>query len=193
MEEEPDLTPAEATKKAMSQITAPIIAITLVLARTGLRVLCLDEGAEQGPSNRAARVDTSGPWAAWLARSIAKELHLEVQSQTRPGERPWITIPLPDGGKLELYETMEKSVAAIQRMSPKDAQRWPEFCDRMSRLARLAEPIFTSPPPEPLGDDLSGLARLGASAWRARRNGRQTLEDWFRLVPMPIEIGRAHV
>ncbi len=31
MEEEPHLTPAEATKKAMSQITAPIIAITLVL------------------------------------------------------------------------------------------------------------------------------------------------------------------
>jgi len=31
MEEEPDLSPAEATKKAMSQITAPIIAITLVL------------------------------------------------------------------------------------------------------------------------------------------------------------------
>nr|WP_245216760.1 multidrug efflux RND transporter permease subunit [Neoroseomonas nitratireducens] len=31
MAEEPDLTPAEATKKAMAQITAPIIAITLVL------------------------------------------------------------------------------------------------------------------------------------------------------------------
>ena len=31
MEEEPELTPAQATKKAMSQITAPIIAITLVL------------------------------------------------------------------------------------------------------------------------------------------------------------------
>jgi hydrophobe/amphiphile efflux-1 (HAE1) family protein len=31
MEEEPDLTPAEATNKAMSEITAPIIAITLVL------------------------------------------------------------------------------------------------------------------------------------------------------------------
>ena len=31
MEEEPDLAPAEATKKAMTQITAPIIAITLVL------------------------------------------------------------------------------------------------------------------------------------------------------------------
>ena len=31
MEEEPELTPAEATKKAMGQITAPIIAITLVL------------------------------------------------------------------------------------------------------------------------------------------------------------------
>ena len=31
MEEEPDLTPQEATKKAMAQITAPIIAITLVL------------------------------------------------------------------------------------------------------------------------------------------------------------------
>jgi hydrophobe/amphiphile efflux-1 (HAE1) family protein len=31
MEEEPNLTPAQATKKAMTQITAPIIAITLVL------------------------------------------------------------------------------------------------------------------------------------------------------------------
>ncbi len=31
MEEQPDLTPAEATKQAMSEITAPIIAITLVL------------------------------------------------------------------------------------------------------------------------------------------------------------------
>jgi len=31
MEEEPDLAPADATKKAMTQITAPIIAITLVL------------------------------------------------------------------------------------------------------------------------------------------------------------------
>ncbi|TAL76199.1 MAG: multidrug efflux RND transporter permease subunit [Beijerinckiaceae bacterium] len=31
MEDEPDLSPAEATKKAMAQITAPIIAITLVL------------------------------------------------------------------------------------------------------------------------------------------------------------------
>jgi hydrophobe/amphiphile efflux-1 (HAE1) family protein len=31
MEEEPDLSPAEATKKAMTQITAPIVAITLVL------------------------------------------------------------------------------------------------------------------------------------------------------------------
>ncbi|QIO32823.1 efflux RND transporter permease subunit [Bradyrhizobium sp. 1(2017)] len=31
MEEEPDISPAEATKKAMTQITAPIIAITLVL------------------------------------------------------------------------------------------------------------------------------------------------------------------
>jgi hydrophobe/amphiphile efflux-1 (HAE1) family protein len=31
MEEEPDISPAEATKKAMAQITAPIIAITLVL------------------------------------------------------------------------------------------------------------------------------------------------------------------
>ena len=31
MEEEPDLSPAEATKKAMAQVTAPIIGITLVL------------------------------------------------------------------------------------------------------------------------------------------------------------------
>jgi multidrug efflux pump subunit AcrB len=31
MEEEPELSPAEATRKAMAQITAPVVAITLVL------------------------------------------------------------------------------------------------------------------------------------------------------------------
>jgi hypothetical protein len=40
MEEEPDLSPAEATKKAMTQITAPIIAITLVLLSV-VRADCL--------------------------------------------------------------------------------------------------------------------------------------------------------
>jgi multidrug efflux pump subunit AcrB len=50
MEENPRLSPAAATKKAMTEITAPIIAITLVL----LSVLC------RLPSSRAFREPCSG-------------------------------------------------------------------------------------------------------------------------------------
>ena len=88
---------------------------------------------------------------------------------------PWAVAPLPQGGRLELWRDMARSVESIRRVSPQDAPKWPQFCERMARLAGLLEKLYAEPPPDPLG------LRF---ALRARLLGRQGLVDLLRLLPM---------
>jgi phytoene dehydrogenase-like protein len=90
---------------------------------------------------------------------------------------PWTAAPLPQGGQLELWRDMARSVESIRRVSERDAARWPEFCSRMARLARFLERIYLEAPPDPLG------VRF---AVRARLLGKQGLVDLMRLLPMPV-------
>ncbi|HVJ24483.1 MAG TPA: hypothetical protein VM756_11160, partial [Burkholderiales bacterium] len=85
--------------------------------------------------------------------------------------------PLPEGGRLELWRDMARSVESIRRLSARDAERWPAFCKRMARLARFLEVLYAAPPPDPLSLSF---------ALRARRLGRQGLEDLLRILPMPV-------
>ncbi len=90
---------------------------------------------------------------------------------------PWVAAPLPAGGRLELSSDLSRSVESIRRISPRDAVRWPEFCERMARLARFFETIYAAPPPDPLSFKF---------ALRARALGKQGLEDLLRILPMPV-------
>jgi phytoene dehydrogenase-like protein len=99
---------------------------------------------------------------------------------------PWATAPLPDGGRLELWHDVARSVESIRRVSQADAAKWPAFCDRMARLARLLETVYLAPPPEPLATEPRDLAQLARLALRARGLGRQGIEDLLRVLPMPV-------
>jgi len=90
-------------------------------------------------------------------------------------EDPWIAAPLPGGGRLELWRDVARSADAIGKLSARDAAKWPQFCERMARLARLLERIYREPAPE--GVDLR-------FALRVRLLGRQGMEDFLRLAPM---------
>ena len=46
-----------------------------------------------------------------------------------------LAVPKQHMTQLELWRDMARSVEAIRHVSPADAERWPEFCDRMARLA----------------------------------------------------------
>ena len=85
---------------------------------------------------------------------------------------PWLRTP--DG--LELFADVKRSVESIRQLSARDAERWPQFCDRMGRLAALLEKIYLQPPPR--------LVDL-RFALRVRRLGRGGMEDFMRLLPMP--------
>ena len=138
------------------------------LARSGCRVLVLEPRA--APGDASAEI-------GWIPPRVVRDLDLERHGLAIDRPDPWATVALPDGGRLELWNDMARSVEAMRRLSPRDAQRWPSFCERMARLARLFATLYTAPPPDPLSL---------AFALRARRLGRQGMEDLLRLTPMSV-------
>ena len=138
------------------------LAAAQVLARAGRNVLVLDE--HPGPAQDVG----------WVPPALVRELGLDLEVE-RPD--PWATVVLPDGGRLELWRDRARTVDAIRRLSAKDADKWPEFCRRMSALAQLFEQLYTQPPVDPLNLSL---------ALRVRRLGRQGMEDLMRVLPMSV-------
>jgi phytoene dehydrogenase-like protein len=86
---------------------------------------------------------------------------------TRPD--PWLRTA--DG--VELFTDVKRSAKSL---GPRDAERWPQFCDRMARLAALLQEIYLQPPPSLIDMRF---------ALKVRRLGRAGMEDLMRLLPMP--------
>ena len=133
-----------------------------LLARAGHKVTVLQE--------HTTRDHTSG----WVPAALARELSVDVAVEW---PEPWLRAPLDGGGALELWREMPKSVESIRRVSARDAEAWPRFCERMAALGQLLERIYLEPPPS--------LVDL-RFALRVRRLGRQAMEDLMRLLPMPV-------
>jgi phytoene dehydrogenase-like protein len=85
---------------------------------------------------------------------------------------PWLRTA--DG--LELFADVKRSAQSLRRLSERDAERWPQFCERMARLASLLEETYLQAPPS--------LVDL-RFAFRVRRLGRRGMEDLMRVLPMP--------
>ena len=153
------------------------LACARILARSGRRVVVLENRARQ---------DELAPDRGWVPPRLVRELALPARSLSVGHADPWAAAPLSGGGRLELWRDIERSVQAIRRVSPRDAARWPEFCARMERLARLLEQLYLGPPPDPLSGAVGDLAQLAVLGFRARRAGRQGVEDLLRLVPMSV-------
>lgn len=128
------------------------------LLRAGRSVIVVQE--------HAAPTHTAG----WVPRVITMPGVIVDQPD------PWLRTVLPDGGTLELWQDVARSVDAIRRVSPRDADKWPEFCDRMAKLAGILEELYLAPPPS--------LVDL-RFALKIRRLGRVGMEDLMRLLPMP--------
>jgi len=145
------------------------------LARAGHRALVLTPTADDAPAG-----------IGWVPESIVRALGLAGQGLQVVRADPWAVAPLPDGGRLELWHDVARSAGSIRTLSPADAAKWPAFCERMARLARLLETVYLAPPPDPLASGRRDFAQLAALALRARGLGRQGIEDLLRTLPMPV-------
>ena len=149
-----------------------------VLARRGWNVLVLDRTAAHAEGGTQA--------AGWVAPAIVRDLELDRHGLEIQRPDPWVTAPVADGARLELWNDVTRSAESIRRFSPNDAARWPAFCEQMSTLARALEALSMAPPPDPMGEGVGALAELSGIALRMRSMGRQGLEDLLRIVPMPV-------
>ncbi len=147
------------------------------LARTRRSVLVLDPrpAREEAPTE-----------SGWVPPGIVRKLGLERRGLRIERSDSWATASLPDGGRLELWYDMARSIEAIRRLSPRDAGKWPAFCERMARLGRLLATVYMEPPPDLMGRSVGDLARLAGLGLRMRRLGRQGMEDLLRFVPMSV-------
>ncbi len=141
------------------------------LARAGRKVLVLD-------------AQTLHDDEGWIPPRIVRDLGLARAGLAIVHRDPWLAIPLPDGGRIALTQDIAQSAEAIRRVSPRDAERWPAFCARMARLARLLATLYIAPPPDPTGGGLGELARQARLALRLRGLGREGIADLFRILPM---------
>jgi phytoene dehydrogenase-like protein len=146
------------------------------LARAGKRVLVVEQHQAVDPSADVG----------WIPEPVIRDLGLSGAGLRIEEPDPWITMPLSAGGTLELSRNMERSVAAIRRISPRDAERWPEFCERMRTLAGVLERLYLVPPPDVETTDARELARIVRLGLYVRRLGKQTVIDLARVLPMSI-------
>ncbi len=149
------------------------LVVAHALARTGHKVLVLD-------------AQTLHDEEGWIPPQIVRGLGLRSAGLAVIEHDPWLAIPLADGGRLELARDVARSAEAIRRVSPHDAERWPDFCARMARLARLLEALCLAPPPDLLASGVGGFTREARLGLRVRRLGREGIADLLRVLPMSV-------
>ena len=146
------------------------------LARAGKRVGVVEQEKAENPSFDIG----------WVPGQIVKDLGLNSHGLQIDQPDPWITIPLPGGGTLELSRDVGRASEAIKRISPPDAAQWPEFCARMHTLASVLEKLYLAPPPDIETRNPRELARIGGLGLYVRRLGKQAVIDLARILPMSI-------
>ncbi len=146
------------------------------LARAGKRVCVVEQ--RDVP-------DTSAD-IGWIPDVVIRDLGLSGAGLRIAEPDPWITAPLPAGGTLELSRDLRRSTEAIRRISPKDAEQWPEFCGRMHTLAGVLQRLYLAPAPDIEATDARELSRIAGLGLYVRRLGKQTVIDLARILPMSI-------
>ena len=96
----------------------------------------------------------------------------------------WAATMLPDGTRLDLTHDIPRTANAIRKLSPRDADQWPRFCDRLHVLAGVLDHLYAAPPPDPLTRERPDFLELARTALRLRKLGAANATELMRLVPM---------
>ncbi len=157
------------------------------LAKAGRKVLVLEQrdtagGQLAGATLASGAVVPGLHPAGQLRPAIVQELDLVRHGLETSTVDPGYVSALPDGGSLRLVSSASDAATLeeIRRLSPRDAERWPEFVAFMNRASAFLDTAYATTMPRlpkiGLSSDALPLASL---ALKLRRMGGK---DMFRVM-----------
>lgn len=150
-----------------------------LLARAGRRTLLLEA------TDRLGGMATLAANCGRLSPSVVRELGLERHGLKLSGRTTPTTLLLDGGRRLTLDpDDTASAQAAIAELSAADAERWPDFQQRIARLAAGLAPFLERTPPRLSLAEWSERWELLKLGFAVRRMGRADMRDLLRILPM---------
>lgn len=162
------------------------------MAKAGLKPLILERAAEIGGAavtdefHPGFRCSTLAHTAGPIRPDIVRDMQLEKHGLKLITPTACVTALTPDGRALTLYQDVKQSAQEIAAFSQKDAAKYPEFQQSLSKISKvIAEALATTPPDidHPSSGDLWSMLKTG----RAIRNlGKKDMFRLLRWGPMAV-------
>jgi phytoene dehydrogenase-like protein len=162
------------------------------LAKAGFKPLVLERRPQVGGAaitdefHPGFRCSTLSHNAGPILPSIVRDMQLEKYGARFITPDTCVTALSPDGHALSLYQDDGKSAQAIASFSQKDAARYPEFANSLTKISNvIAEALATTPPDidHPSSGDLWSMLKTG----RALRGlGKRDMYRVLRWGPMAV-------
>ena len=162
------------------------------LARAGLRVLVLERRETVGGAMATEeiapgfRVDSCAHDAGWIPPGLIAELELARHGLELVRTEASVFTPLEDGRSLTLWADRDRTRHEVAAHSPRDAERWIPFTDRIAELSGFLETVYSAPPPQVTSrsfGDFVGMLGLGR---RVRGLGKSGMLELLRTLPMSV-------
>jgi len=162
------------------------------LAKAGQRVLVLEKQPGVGGAAVSEELSpgyhfsTCADGTGYLAPEIQKDLGLAERGLSILPADPVIFAPLPDGNHLTFWRDTARTAGEIERLSKRDAERYPAFVELMGRLAAVVGGMGRMTPPDLPDVGLGDLRAMLPLAGPLRGLGRKHISDLLRILPVPV-------
>jgi phytoene dehydrogenase-like protein len=162
------------------------------LAKAGLKPLVLERAPVVGGAAITSEI-APGYSCATLAHaigplraSVAADMELARRGVEFLHPDPRLVALSPDGPPLAFSTDTTRTAEAIRAFSPRDAERYSEFCATIARLASFLAGLMESTPPSVTAPALAELWDLLKAGRRFRALGRRDSYRLLRWGPMAV-------
>ncbi|MFZ0732628.1 MAG: NAD(P)/FAD-dependent oxidoreductase [Candidatus Sulfotelmatobacter sp.] len=162
------------------------------LAKAGYKPLVLERSAQVGGAavtnefHPGFRCSTLAHTAGPIRPEIVRDMQLEKHGLMIITPEVCVTALSPDGRALTLYQDVAKSAEQISAFSQKDAAKYPEFQQSLTKISKvIAEALATTPPniDDPSRGDLWSMLKTGRAI---RKLGKKDMFRLLRWGPMAV-------
>ena len=161
-----------------------------LLAQAGRRVLVVEKNETVGglaqqeefhPGYKTAGLlhDTGG-----VRMGLVEKLKLHAHGLQTTGQRAPVSVLSDDGQAITLHANVDASARSIERVSPKDAQAYRDYRALIDKIAPWLGKLFNEPQPSLPEPGPAEILSLLSSGLGLRRLGRQTMQEFLKIVPM---------